>query len=525
LKGSVVHVADPLAEEGLTLLRERCDVRVTKGLSEADLIASLGDVDALIVRSETKVTAAVLAAAPRLQVVGRAGVGVDNIDVPAATAHGVYVVNAPLGNVTAAAEHALTLALALMRHVVDADQSVRRGEWTRSAFIGRELRGKTLGLVGIGRVGSLVARRAAAFEMRVIASDPYATESAARAAGVTLVDLETVLRESDVISLHTPLTPQTRDLIDAKALATLKPTAILVNCSRGEIVDLDAVAAALQAGTLGGAALDVFATEPLAADAPIRSAPHTLLTPHLAGSTVEAQTNVAVDVVRQILDVLDGRPASAAVNAPRPPSDEAGGAVWLLLAERLGALAAQLLDGRPSRIDVAFHGTALELPAEPLRAAAVMGVLQVFSRERVNLVNALALAHERGLVVADHRETEPSRYTALLEVRLGATRVAGAIVQGEARIVRIDDFWVDVPVEGHLLLTKHTDKPGLVGRVGTLLGQHDVNISSMQVSRRNPRGKALMILTLDDPTPATVRDAVGAFADVEEVRTARLGVR
>lgn len=500
-------------------------MRVTQGLSGADLAARLADVDALVVRSETKVTAAVLAAAPRMQVVGRAGVGVDNIDVPAATARGVYVVNAPLGNVTAAAEHALALALALMRHVVDADGSVRRGEWTRSKFIGQELRGKTLGLVGIGRVGSLVARRATAFEMRVIATDPYATESAARAAGVTLVDLETLLGESDVISLHTPLTPQTRELIDAKALARVKPTTILVNCSRGEVVDLGAVAAALRAGALGGAALDVFATEPLPADSPIRSAPHTLLTPHLAGSTIEAQTNVAVDVVRQILDVLDGRPASAAVNAPRPPSDEAGGPLWLLLAERLGALAAQLLAGRPSRIDVAYHGGALELPAEPLRAAAVMGVVRAFNSERVNLVNALAIARERGLVVADHRETEPSRYSALLEVRLGETTVAGTVVQGEARIVRIDDFWVDVPIEGHLLITKHTDKPGLVGRVGTLLGEHDVNISSMQVGRRTPRGKALMILTLDDPVPDAVRDAVGRFADLDEVRTARLGVR
>ncbi len=519
----VVHVADPLAAEGLALLRDRCDVRVTTGLGEAELSAVLGDVDALVVRSETKVTAAVLAAAPRLQVVGRAGVGVDNIDVPAATARGVYVVNAPLGNVTAAAEHALTLALALMRKVVAADESIRRGEWTRSKFIGNELRGKTLGLIGIGRVGSLVARRAAAFEMRIIASDPYATESAARAAGVTLVDLDTVLRESDVISLHTPLTPQTANLIDSTALAKLKPTAVLVNCSRGEIVDLAAVAAALVAGTLGGAAFDVFAIEPLPADSPIRTAPRTLLTPHLAGSTVEAQSTVAVDVARQILDVLDGRPASAAVNAPRPPSDEAGGPAWLLLAERLGALAAQLLDARPSRVDIAYHGSALDLPTEPLRAAVVTGIFRAFNTERVNLVNALSFAHERGLVVADHRETEPARYAALIEVRLGPTRVSGTTVQGEPRIVRIDDFWVDMPAEGHLLLTRHTDKPGLVGRVGTLLGQHDVNISSMQVSRLNRRGEALMILTLDDPVPDAVRDAVGAFADVEDVRTARLG--
>lgn len=519
----VVHVADPLATEGLELLRASCEVRTSTGLGEAELVARLADVDALVVRSETKVTARVLAAAPRLQVVGRAGVGVDNIDLAAATAQGIYVVNAPFGNVNAAAEHALAITLALLRRVVDADQSVRRGEWTRSKFAGRELRGKTLGLVGIGRVGTIVARRAAGFEMRVIASDPYATESAARAAGVTLVDLDTVLAESDVISVHTPLTPQTRNLIDAAALAKMRPDAVLVNCARGEVVDLDAVAAALAAGTLGGAAIDVFASEPLAADAPIRTAPRTVLTPHIAGSTAEAQTNVAVDVVKQILDVLAGRPAAAAVNAPRPPADERGGPAWLVLAERLGALAAQLLEGRPEALELTYHGELLEIDAEPLRAAAVRGVLETFSEQRVNLVNALALARDRGLDIAERRETSPARYAALLEARIGDTTVGGTLVQGEPRIVAIDGFWVDVPIEGHLLLTKHTDKPGLIGRVGTILGQHDVNISSMQVGRKKPRGEALMILTVDDPVPDEVRRAVGAFPDVLQVHTARLG--
>src|SRR5439155_1451388 len=417
---SIVHVADPLAEEGLALLRARCEVRQTTGLKEPELASRVADVDALIVRSETKVTAAILGAAKRLQVVGRAGVGVDNIDVPAATARGVYVVNAPLGNIAAAAEHTMALALALVRRVVEADRSVRAGEWTRAKFMGRELRAKTLGLVGIGRVGGEVARRAA------------------------------------------------------------------------------------------GAA--------------IRKAPRTVLTPHIAGSTVEAQTNVAVDVVEQVLDVLDGKPARFAVNAPRPPAEEAGGLAWLRLAERLGSLAAQLLDDRPAQLTLAYGGAVLEIDPEPLRAAAVRGLLETFSEERVNLVNALELARTRGLVIAERRETEPQRYASLLSVRVGHTEVAGTLVQGEPRIVFIDGFWVDVPVEGHLLLTKHQDKPGLVGRVGTLLGEHDVNISSMQVGRLHPRGEALMILTLDDPVPDEVRARIGAFADINAVRTARLGV-
>jgi D-3-phosphoglycerate dehydrogenase len=493
-------------------------------LKEAELAAKLGEVDGLVVRSETKVTATILDAAKRLQVVGRAGVGVDNIDVPAATARGVYVVNAPLGNIVAAAEHTIALTLALLRRVVDADRSVRAGEWTRSKFIGRELRGKTLGLIGVGRVGGEVARRATSFGMTVIAHDPFATEQSARAAGARLAELDELLRTADVISLHVPLTEKTRGLVDAAALAKLKPTAVVVNASRGEVVDLDALAAALEKGAVAGAALDVFAQEPLPADAPIRKAPRTVLTPHIAGSTAEAQTNVAVDVVEQILDVLDGRPARFAVNAPRPPAEEAGGMAWLRLAERLGSLAAQLLDDRPARLSLAYAGSVLELDPEPLRAAAVKGLLETFSEQRVNLVNALDLARSRGLVIEERRETEPARYAALLSVSVGSTQVAGTLTQGEPRIVFIDDFWVDVPVEGHLLLTKHQDKPGLVGRVGTLLGEHDVNISSMQVGRLHPRGEALMILTLDDPVPDEVRARIGAFADINAVRTARLGV-
>ena len=469
-------------------------------------------------------TLPILDAAKRLQVVGRAGVGVDNIDVPAATARGVYVVNAPLGNIVAAAEHTVALTLALLRRVVDADRSVRANEWTRSKFVGRELRGKTLGLIGIGRVGGEVARRAAAFGMTVIAHDPFATEASARAAGARLVELDELVRSADVISLHVPLTEKTRGLVDAAALAKMKPTAVVVNAARGEVVDLDALAAALERGTIAGAALDVFAEEPLPANAVIRRAPRTVLTPHIAGSTAEAQTNVAVDVVEQILDVLDGRPARFAVNAPRPPAEEAGGMAWLRLAERLGSLAAQLLDDRPAQLSLSYAGSVLELDPEPLRAAAVKGLLETFSEQRVNLVNALDLARARGLVIEERRETEPARFAALLSVSVGTTKVAGTLTLGEPRIVFIDDFWVDVPVEGHLLLTKHQDKPGLVGRVGTLLGEHDVNISSMQVGRLHPRGEALMILTLDDPVPDEVRARIGAFADINAVRTARLGV-
>ena len=498
-------------------------MRQTTGLREPELVERLGDVDALVVRSETKVTAKVLDAAPRLAVVGRAGVGVDNIDVPAATARGVYVVNAPLGNIVAAAEHAITLALAVMRHVVDADRSIRAGEWTRSKFMGNELRGKTLGLVGIGRVGTEVARRAAVFGMTIVAHDPFATEASARAAGARLVELDELLRTADVVSVHVPLTEKTRGLMGEASLAKMKKSAIVVNTSRGEVVDLQALADALAGGRLSGAGLDVFPQEPLPVDSPVRGAPRTVLTPHIAGSTVEAQTNVAVDVVEQILDVLDGKPARFAVNAPRPPAEEAGGPAWIRCGERLGSLVAQLLDERPARLDITYGGSLLELDAEPLRAAVVKGLLETFSEQRVNLVNALAVARSRGLDISERREADAQRYNALLTVAVGKTEVGGTLVQGEPRVVFIDGFWVDVPVEGHLLLTKHQDKPGLVGRVGTLLGEHDVNISSMQVGRLHPRGEALMILTLDDDVPDAVRAKIRSFADITAVRTARLG--
>ena len=517
----LVVVADPLAPEGLALLRERCLVR-TPG-SAAELRADLAEAVGLVVRSETKVTADLLDQAPKLAIVGRAGVGVDNIDVPAATARGIYVVNAPTGNVTAAAEHALALALALLRNIVPADASVRRGEWTRGKLIGYELRGRTLGLVGIGRVGSLVAKRAAAFEMRIVAHDPFATEGLARALGAELMDLDQLLGEADVISIHAPLTEKTRGLIDARAFGAMRPTAVLVNCARGEIVDLDALADALEGGRIGGAAIDVFPLEPLPPDARIRTAPRTILTPHIAGSTVEAQQNVALDVARQVLDVLEGKVPHDAVNAPRPPAEEAGGDRWVRLAERIGALAGQLIAERPDAMALTYRGTLLDLDSTALRAAAAKGLLGTFKAGRVNLVNALFEAKARGLDIIERRETKESRYPSLMEIAVGGTIVGGTIVGGEPRIVLIDGFWVDVPIDGHLLLTKHRDKPGLVGRVGTLLGGSDVNISSMQVGRLHPRGEALMILTLDDAVPDAVRDQIGMFADVSEVKTARLG--
>lgn len=495
---------------------------MVRGLSEDALCARVAEVDALVVRSETKVTDRVIGAGRKLQVVARAGVGVDNIDVDAATRRGVYVVNAPSGNIVAAAEHAFALLLAALRRVPEADRSVKAGEWKRATFIGRELRGKTLGILGLGRVGAEVARRATAFEMRVLAHDPYATEARAQSVGARLVELDELLAQSDIVSLHVPLTPQTRGLIDATALGRMKRGAVLVNAARGEIVDEAAVAAALADGRLAAAAFDVFASEP-PAGSPLLAAPNVVLTPHIGGSTVEAQVNVAVDVAEQVLEILRGLPARSAVNAPRPPAAEAGGPAWVTLAERLGSLAAQLLEERPAAIEITYQGTALELEPDPLRAAAVKGVLETFSEERVNLVNALVIARQRGHTVAERREVDAARYAGMLAVRLGRTEVGGALVQGEPRIVFIDGFWVDVPIEGHLLLTKHQDKPGLVGRVGTLLGENDVNISSMQVGRLRPRGDALMILTLDDPVPAHVRERIATYPDINDVRTARLG--
>ncbi|MDR7586444.1 MAG: phosphoglycerate dehydrogenase [Armatimonadota bacterium] len=501
-----VLVTEPIDPAGLALLRQVADVDLRTDLSPDALLDAVRACDALIVRSETPVTAAVIEAAPRLQVIGRAGVGVDNIDLDAATRRAVVVVNAPRASTVAAAEHTLALLLALVRHIPQADASVRAGRWERSRFVGVEVRDKVLGIVGLGQIGQEVARRARGLAMHVIAHDPYLPAEVAARLGVPLVPLDEPLARSDVVTLHVPLTEATRGMLGREAIARMKPGARLINAARGGLVDEEALLDALDRGHLAGAALDVFTQEP-PRNPRLTAHPRVVLTPHLGASTAEAQAAVAVDVARQVVAVLQGGLAEHAVNAPIvPPEAAAALAPFADLADRLGRFRGGVHGGRLGRVRLVYGGELAELPTAPLQAAVLRGLLGPITEERVNLANAPLVARRWGLeIVEERRPDERDPWPALLGVEVAAEdqrrAVAGTVIRGEPHVVRVDEYWVDLLPRGYLLVCHNDDRPGMIGKVGTMLGNADVNIASMQVGRDRPRGRAIMVLGLDDPVP------------------------
>jgi D-3-phosphoglycerate dehydrogenase len=505
-----VLVAEPLADEGVELLREQHEVDVCTDLTRDQFLSALPSYDALVVRSQVKVDAEAFAAGSRLIVVGRAGVGVDNIDLDAATRAGVAVVNAPTANTIAAAEQTLALIYALARRIAAADASVRRGEWKRAAFMGQELRGRTLGIVGLGKIGLAVAERARAMEMELLGFDPYVSREAAAQRGITIADLDEIIERADVITLHVPLTPSTRGLIGAAQLERMKPTALLVNVARGGLIDEAALADALRAGRIGGAAVDVFEKEP-PVGSPLLDAPNTVLTPHLGASTEEAQTKVAHEVVSQMLDLLAGRNARYVVNAPLVAAEAADALTpYLPLGRTLGQLYAQFapsLDG----LTLELSGEIAEFDSAPISAAVLAGLLATSSDIRVTPVNAPMIARERGLKLTETRSTDAGRYSSLLSLRGSGPRgtvVSGTVAGADSRLVQLDDFWVDIPPSPWMLVTRHRDLPGTMGRIGLMLGEADVNISAMHLGRSEPRGEALMVLALDNEVPQAVADKI-----------------
>ena len=500
-----VLVVEPLADEGLQMLREEHEVDVCLDLTRDQFLAALPAYDALVVRSQVKVDDAAFRAGTKLVVVGRAGVGVDNIDLDAATRAGVAVVNAPTANTIAAAEHTLGLIYALARHIAAADASLRAGEWKRAAFLGQELRGRTLGIVGLGKIGLAVAERARAMEMTLLGVDPIVTAEAAAARGIELVALDDLIARSDVITLHVPLTRGTRGLIGEAQLQRMKANAFVVNVARGGLVDEAALAQALNEGRIGGAAIDVFESEP-PKDSPLLGAKNTVLTPHLGASTEEAQAKVAEEVVDQMLDVLAGRPARYVVNAPLVPAETAAAlAPFVPLARTLGQFYAQFAPSVGQlRLEVA--GEIAEHDTAQLSAAALAGLLETASEDRVTLVNAPLLARERGLNLTVTRTSDSDRYPSMLTLSSGTadTTVGGTVAAGEQRLVRLGDYWVDMMTAPWMLITRHRDLPGTMGRIGLILGEADVNISAMHLGRTAPRADAVMILALDDRVPDDV---------------------
>lgn len=502
-----VLVSDPIEQVGLDLLAQVAQVDVQTNLSPAELVAIIPGYDALMIRSGTRVTAEVIAAANQLKIIGRAGVGVDNVDVPAATRKGIVVVNSPEGNTIAAAEHTLAMMLSLARHIPDANASLKSGAWERKPFTGVEVYKKALGVIGLGKIGSHVATVARALGMRILAYDPYLSIERAEQLGCRLVELDVLFSESDFITLHLPKTPETQHLINAAALAKMKPTCRIINCARGGIIDEVALAAALKAGKLGGAALDVFETEPLR-ESPLKELGlETILTPHLGASTEEAQANVAIDVAEQIRDVLLGLPARSAVNIPglRPDVLEKL-TPYMQLAETLGNLVGQLAGGRVESLEVRLQGELATNDSQPIVIAALKGLLSPALRERVNYVNAGLEAKERGIRVVETRDADERDYAGSLQLiakgPLETRSVTGALLGAdELRITSIDDFPINVPPTRYMLLTVHRDMPGIIGKIGSLLGSFNVNIASMQVGRKLVRGDAVMVLSIDDPLP------------------------
>jgi D-3-phosphoglycerate dehydrogenase len=526
-----VLVAEAIAPEGVEALRARHEVDVRTGLSAEELRGIVGGYDALIVRSGVDVDAALIAAGTRLQVIGRAGVGVDNVDLDAATRAGITVVNAPTGNTIAAAEHTIALLLALARRIAAADASIRRGEWTRTALQGVQLRGRTLGIIGLGKIGMAVAERARGFGMTLLGSDPYVTEEQAALRGVELVELGELLTRSDAVTVHVPLTRATTALIDAKAIARMKPTAFVLNVARGGIVDEPALVTALREGRLGGTGIDVFVDEP-PTGSPLLDAPNTVLTPHLGASTVEAQVAVAEEIAGQVLDVLAGRPAQYAVNAPLLSAEaEQTIGPFLPLAETLGRFLAQFARAGVSTLTVELAGDLARTESGPLTAAALRGVLETSTTERVNLVNAAILAKARGISVVERKTADAGGFSAAITLRGsvsgsrrgGEVAVGGTLAGGEMRIVRLNAYRLDMGAEDRMLITRHQDRPGTIGRLGQLLGRADVNISSMHVARSAPRADALMVVSVDDDISPELEAAIRADEGVLDLWTIRLG--
>ena len=523
-----VLITEALAESGVELLKQEFEVDVLLDLSPEELLEKIGEYDGLIIRSATQVTAEVIERADNLKAIGRAGIGVDNIDIEAATKRGIIVANAPESNTIAAGEHTLGLMLAAARHIPAADNSLRAGEWKRSKFKGVEVAGKTLGLVGLGHVGTIVARGALGMRMRVLAYDPYVSEDRMRDMNVARAEtVDEVLEQSDFVSLHVPRTPQTMGLINEDALEKMRPSAYLINVARGGIVDETALYNALKEGRIAGAALDVFREEPTT-DSPLFTLPNAIITPHLGASTVEAQDRAGVTAAEQVATALRDQVPLNAINAPVPAGEGADFvAQFSELCETLGRVLYQLTDSPGNSLKIEYWGEIAAHDTRLLDVSAVKGLLSGMVFEPLNFVNTPALARERGLRVETARISESTDYTSLVVLRLASgsgqeSMVSGTLVgpRMQPRIVDAFGFTVDIVPQKHTLFIRNEDQPGMIGKVGSILGEHGINIGNMAVGRNAPGSPAAMAITIDEPAPEEVlkslREAPG-FTDARSV--------
>jgi len=525
-----VLIADSISQRGIDELSrdDQLDVQIRTGLSEQELVGVIPVFSALIVRSQTRVTADILNAAAKLRVVGRAGVGVDNVDVETATRRGVVVLNAPGGNTISTAEHAFSLLLAMSRKIPHADANVRNKNWDKKNFEGVELYNKTLGVIGMGRIGSELTRRAIAFGMRVVAYDPYLSVTRARSLQVELVDeLDDLLASADFISLHTPLTAETRHILDAARLQKAKRGVRIINCARGGLIDEGALAQALQDGHVAGAALDVFEIEPLPSDSPLRSAPNLVLTPHLGASTVEAQESVGIEIAQSIRAALLEGTIRNAVNMPNLDAKTLSIiGPHLRFGEKLGRFLSQIAPKRADSLNINYSGKVNEADTTAITRAVLKGFLQIAGGTEVNEVNAPAFAETLGLNVTESRLSAPGDYTDMLELSAIAegktVSVGGAFFGATPRIVSINSRPVEARPHGVLLVLENTDRPGMAGRIGTLLGDHGVNIATMSLSRNQAGGTALTVLNLDTTLSEELLSEVRASEDIHSAQVIQL---
>ncbi|WP_309621921.1 phosphoglycerate dehydrogenase [Novosphingobium sp.] len=517
-----VLISDKMDPNAARIFEERgCTVDVITGESPEQLIARIGDYDGLAIRSSTKVTKAVLDAAKNLKVVGRAGIGVDNVDIPAASAQGVVVMNTPFGNSITTAEHAIALIFALARQIPEANAQTQAGKWPKNDFMGVEVTGKTLGLIGAGNIGSIVASRALGLRMKVVAFDPFLSPERAVELGIEKVELDDLLARADFITLHTPLTDQTRNILSAENLAKTKKGVRIVNCARGGLIDEAALKAGLDSGHIAGAALDVFQTEP-AKDSPLFGTPGFICTPHLGASTNEAQVNVALQVAEQMADYLVNGGVTNALNMPSLSAEEAPKLKpYMALAEQLGGLVGQLTTGAIPRISIHAEGAAAELNIKPIVAAVLAGFLRVQSAT-VNMVNAPFLAKERGIEVREIRSEKAGDYHTLIRVSVkteaGERSVAGTLFSNsEPRLVELFGIKVEAELAGHMMYIVNEDAPGFIGRIGTLLGENAINIGTFNLGRRDAGGEAVLLLSVDSPVKREVLEHAKALPGVKRV--------
>jgi len=523
-----ILISDSLAEEGVSILKKQKNFKVdikTK-LTPEELKKIIGDYNVLIVRSQTKVTKDIIKSAKKLKYIGRAGVGLDNVDVEEASKHGIIVMNAPGGNTISTAEHAFSLIMSLARNIPQANASLKRGEWARKKFLGVELYGKTLGIIGLGRIGGEVAKRALSFAMKVVAYDPFLIPERAKSLGIESVDLNTLFKKSDYITVHAPLKEDTRYIIGEKSFKKMKKGVRIINCARGGIVDENALARAIEEGSIAGAALDVYEKEP-PGQTKLITMDKVIATPHLGASTEEAQINVAIDIANSIKDAVMKKGIRNAVNVPSiEPELYAIIEPYLILAEKMGSMHAQLIEGYVNKVKIKYVGDIIKYNLNHMTRSIVKGLLEPVLEENVNYVNALVIAGERGIKITEEKTKEIEDFANLISIEVESDKmknlIAGTLfTKIDPRIVKINKFYIDAVPEGHMLVIYNQDKAGIVGQIGTILGESGINIAGMNFGRAKAGGEAITVLNVDSEVPQNVLSKIKKARYIKEVKQVR----